>query len=212
MPAPGLSPDPRMADRVGPTASEPRARRLFLVRHGETESSLRHVYSGRADIPLTDAGREQARTVAESLAGAGVDAVYSSPLVRAADTAAAIARATGAPLKIEQRLIEVDYTPIEGLDRDGAHERWGARFEEWRSDPFGSPLPGMEPLSEALERARSVTSEALAASECPVIVGHQGILRLVLVAVGRVDADCFFSTRLEEAEPMEIDAPVAAPR
>jgi broad specificity phosphatase PhoE len=177
------------------------------VRHGQTASSTRGAYSGHTDIPLTDTGREQARRAGDRLAGAGVDAVCSSPLRRAAETAEAIAQATGAPLRIDERLVEVDYGPLEGLDRDSARERFGAPFENWRLDPYGSPLPGIEPLNEVLGRARSATSDALAAFERPVLVGHQGILRLVLVVLGRIEPSAYFSTRVPEAEPIEIVAP-----
>lgn len=194
---------------MGPAAArpQPRERRLYLVRHGQTASSARGAYSGHTDIPLTETGREQARRAGERLAEAGVDAVCFSPLLRAAETAEAIGRATGAPLRIDDRLVEVDYGPLEGLDRDGALERFGARFENWRLDPYGSPLPGIEPLDEVLRRARSATSEALAAFERPVLVGHQGILRLILVVLGQIEPSAYFSTRVPEAEPIEIAAP-----
>ena len=188
----------------------PRARRLFVVRHGETQRSADHIYSGQADVPLTDAGREQARLAGERLADAGIDAIWSSPLCRATDTAEAIAEATGAPVRIDKRLIEVDYGALEGFDRQRARNHFGEAFEQWRSDPFNSPLDGMEPLGDALERARNATADALAASECPVLVGHQGILRLVLVALGQVEASSYFSVRLSEAEPMEIAEPAVA--
>jgi ribonuclease H / adenosylcobalamin/alpha-ribazole phosphatase len=184
-----------------------RARRLHVVRHGETERSAAHAYSGQADIPLTETGREQARHAAERLAGSGVDGIVSSPLSRAADTARAIADATGAPLEVDERLIEVDYGPLEGLDRDKARERFGDPFADWREDPFGSPLPGMETLDDALQRAGAATADALAAFEHPVLVAHQGILRLVLVALGHIEPGDYFKTRLSEADPLEIKAP-----
>lgn len=165
------------------------------------------IYSGRADIPLTATGVDQARRAAEQLSGAGVDAIYSSPLIRAQETGRTIAAATGAPFAIEPRLIEVDYGPIEGLDRAAARERFGTQFEAWRDDPYGSPLPGMEPLGAALARAREATAHAIAAHVCPVLVGHQGILRLVLVALGQIEPGDYFSTRLDEAQPIEIAAP-----
>ena len=187
-----------------------RAERLYLVRHGRTQLSARGAYSGRRDAPLTEEGREQARQVAERLQGTGVDAVYSSPLSRAADTARAIAEATGAPLLVDERLTEVDYGPIEGFDRQTARERFSEAFQAWRDDPFGAPLAGMEPLPEAFARARDATSEAIATARCPVIVGHQGILRLVLVALGGIDASEYFTTRFEEAAPLLIDSPSVA--
>ena len=188
------------------------AGRITLVRHGQTERSARAAYSGQLDIPLTSLGREQARRCAEQLAGAGVDAVYTSPLVRARETGKAIADAAGVPLTVEDRLIEVDYGPIEGLDREDARAKYGQPFSAWRADPFGSPVPGMEPLGDALERASAATADALEACEHPVLVAHQGILRIVLIALGELEPDDYFSLRLHEAEPIVVAAPaIVAP-
>jgi broad specificity phosphatase PhoE len=188
------------------------ARTVTLVRHGQTERSARAAYSGQLDIPLTSLGREQAVRCAEQLAGSGIDGVYTSPLVRARDTAQAIADAAGVPLIVDDRLIEVDYGPFEGLDRDGARAKYGQPFADWRADPFGSPVPGMEPLPVALERASAATADALDACEHPVLVAHQGILRIVLIAIGELAPEDYFSRRLREAEPIVISAPaVVAP-
>jgi probable phosphoglycerate mutase len=169
-------------------------------------------YSGRLDIPLTDTGREQARQAAAALAGAGVDAVVTSPLARARETAQAIADATGAPLTVDERLTEIDYGSFEGLDRAGARAQLGQAFEDWRDDPFGAPVPGMEPLPAALERASAATADALAAHAHPVLVGHQGILRIVLVALGELAPADYFTRRLQEAEPVVIHRPVVQVR
>ena len=186
------------------------AERVYLVRHGQTESSARKAYSGRSDIALTEEGREQARAAAVKLACKGVDGVFSSPLSRARDTARAIADATGAPLTVDERLTEVDYGGFEGLDRAAASERFGQAFDDWRADPFGAPVPGMEPLGEALERARAATADALAACARPVIVGHQGILRIVLIALGELAPEDYFTLRLHEADPIIVRAPTVA--
>ncbi len=197
----GAGSSPRPSEHVA-------ARRVTLVRHGQTERSKVGAYSGRLDIALTDSGREQARQTAQRLVGAGIDAVITSPLQRARDTAQAIADATGAPLRVDERLTEVDYGPFEGLDRDGARARIGPAFGDWREDPFGAPVPGTEPLTDALTRARAATEEALAAHDHPVIVGHQGILRIVLIALGEIEPGDYFHTRLAEADPIAVDAPV----
>ncbi|MGH2901700.1 MAG: histidine phosphatase family protein, partial [Solirubrobacteraceae bacterium] len=128
-------------------------------------------------------------------------------LVRARDTAQAIAAAAGVALTIDERLIEVDYGPFEGLDRAGALARFGRPFQDYRADPFGSPVPGMEPLTDALARARAATADALAAHDHPVLVGHQGILRIVLVALGEIEPGEYFDTRLNEAEPVVVERP-----
>lgn len=186
------------------------ARIVTLVRHGQTERSATGTYSGRLDIPLTELGRRQARDTARQLAGAGIDAVVTSPLQRARDTAQAIADAAGVALTVDERLTEVDYGPFEGLDRDGARAALCESYENWRDDPFGAPVPGMEPLGDALQRARAATADALAAHEHPVIVGHQGILRIVLVALGEIAPGDYFQTRMHEAQPVVVEAPAVA--
>ena len=184
------------------------ARALYLVRHGQTESSARLAYSGRSDVALTPEGREQAQRAARRLARTGgIDAVYSSPLSRARDTAQAITTATGAPLTVDERLTEVDYGRFEGVDRAGARALVGQAFEDWRADPFGAPVPGMEPLADALERARAATADAIARAELPVIVGHQGILRIVLIALGELAPGDYFTLRLHEADPIHVERP-----
>lgn len=180
------------------------ARRLYLIRHGETELSVRRCYSGRRDVPLTERGQEQARLAGQRLCDAGLDAVYSSPLSRATQTARVIAEAASVPLLVDERLVEVDYGPLEGMDRDGARQHFGVSYTAWRADPMGVTLPGAEPLREALTRTASVTREAIGAWRCPVLVAHQGILRLVLIALGRIGPDDYFGTRLAEAEPIEL--------
>ena len=183
------------------------AHTVTLVRHGQTARSKLKAYSGRLDVPLTDEGREQAARAAAALAGTGIDAVVTSPLVRARDTPQAIADAAAVPLAVDERLTEIDYGRFEGLDRAGARAKFGQAFEDWREDPFGAPLPGMETLSAALERARPATADALAASEHPVIVGHQGILRIVLIALGQLAPGDYFRRRLHEAEPVVVQQP-----
>jgi len=187
------------------------ARALYLVRHGQTESSARMAYSGRSDIALTDEGRAQARRAAQKLAEiGGVDAVYSSPLSRARDTARAIADATGATLTVDERLTEVDYGRFEGLDRAQASAVVGEAFDDWRADPFGAPVPGMEPLADALARASAATADVLDAASRPVIVGHQGILRIVLIALGELAPEGYFTRRLHEADPILVEHPSIA--
>lgn len=183
------------------------AHTVTLVRHGQTERSKIRAYSGQLDVALTGEGREQARRAAARLAGSDIDAIVSSPLVRARDTAQAIADATGVPLTVDDRLIEIDYGLFEGLDRAGARAKFGQAFEDWRADPFGAAVPGMETLSHALERARAATADALARAEHPVLVGHQGILRIVLIALGELAPEDYFTLQLREAEPVVVAHP-----
>jgi broad specificity phosphatase PhoE len=126
--------------------------RLILVRHGETEHNRGQVTLGRADVPLTDRGRDQARAVAASFASPPA-AVYSSPLSRALDTARAIA-GTGAPPTVDDALIEMDIGEMEHLTGADLRERYPDFLRQWMSiDVATARMPGGETLLEVQDRA-----------------------------------------------------------
>lgn len=89
---------------------------IYIVRHGQTARNKAKLLQGRSDIPLNESGIVQAEAAAEWFQNQEnrVDVVYSSPLKRAVETAKIIA--PNVPLLIEDRLIEMDYGPYEGMD------------------------------------------------------------------------------------------------
>ena len=125
---------------------------IYIIRHGQTEKNRANVLQGRSDIPLNDSGRQQAEEVKNQFIKAGIhfDLVYTSPLIRAVQTAAIIAE--GIPQLKDDRLIEMDYGPYEGMDlADPAPE-----VLEFFRDFVHNPAPeGMEQLSSVTERAGS---------------------------------------------------------
>jgi broad specificity phosphatase PhoE len=88
---------------------------LLLVRHGETDWNAEGRLQGHTDTPLNDYGRRQAARLAEELAGDGIDAVYSSDLSRARETAEIVAAHLGLPVVIEPGLREKNWGSWEGL-------------------------------------------------------------------------------------------------
>jgi broad specificity phosphatase PhoE len=86
---------------------------LLVIRHGETEWSRTGRHTGRTDVPLTDKGRDEARSAARTLDGWEIDAVFSSPLVRARETAELVG--FGQLAFIDDDLVEWDYGVYEGI-------------------------------------------------------------------------------------------------
>ena len=94
------------------------AKHIYFVRHGESESNVDHIHR-RGETQLTDAGRAQAAIVAERIERIGVDALITSPYVRARDTAAAISARIGLPAEPNELLTEWELpTIINGRHRD----------------------------------------------------------------------------------------------
>jgi broad specificity phosphatase PhoE len=126
--------------------------RLILVRHGETEHNRGQITLGRADVPLNDRGRAQARALAASFATPPA-AVYTSPLSRALDTARAIA-GEGAPPIVEPALIEMDIGEMEHLTGAELRERYPDFLRQWMSaEAADARMPGGETLREVQDRA-----------------------------------------------------------
>jgi len=88
---------------------------LLLVRHGETDWNADGRLQGQTDRPLSDYGREQARQLAEDLHGEGFDAIYSSDLSRARETAEIVGGRLGLRVELDPDLREKDWGNWEGL-------------------------------------------------------------------------------------------------
>ena len=130
---------------------------LYLVRHGATANNRAkppRLQGRRTDPPLSDEGLAQARQTGKFLADSPLDAVYSSPLLRARQTAEAIAEPHGLAVEVVEDLIEVDVGVWEGRDWD---EIQGADPEAYRgfmTDATINPYLGGENLKTVLARAK----------------------------------------------------------
>ena len=87
---------------------------LYLIRHGKTALNHANVLQGRSDYPLNEEGIRQAEDAARMLKDVHFDHVFTSPLIRAVQTAKIIA--PEAEPVVDERLIEMDYGPYEGMD------------------------------------------------------------------------------------------------
>lgn len=148
---------------------------LYLVRHGETDWNRQRRIQGRTDIPLNDAGREQARLTGMLLTRRPVTRVYASPLGRALETAQIIAAQLGlGEPHTRDALVERDYGAAEGL----SFAEIDARY------PEGMPVPGRESREAVARRVVPALVELAAEhpGEALVVVSHGGAIRAALMA------------------------------
>jgi broad specificity phosphatase PhoE len=168
------------AGRGGP-AGVPGAR-VVLVRHGETAWHAENRFAGASDVALTRRGREQAEALAAWAAGAGLSALWCSPLARARDTAAAVARATGLQPRVDPRLRELGFGRAEGHTIAEMERLWPDRVAAFRADPVQGHLPGGEDPRAAADRGTACVRDL--ARTHPggrvLAVAHNTLLRLVL--------------------------------
>jgi broad specificity phosphatase PhoE len=172
---------------------------ILLARHGESDWNVARRWQGHADRPLTDKGREQARALAERLARVELDAVYSSDLRRAADTAAEVARAQGLEVQQLVELREVDVGSWSGLTRAEAEERFPEGVARWREG-----FPGWddgETYEAMTERVLGAVLRIAAEHEHGrvLVVSHGGPLRAFHAAALGLDVHTY--RRMRPVEP-----------
>jgi broad specificity phosphatase PhoE len=158
--------------------------RIFLIRHGETAENLQMRYLGIRDEPLTRNGRKQARRVAAALSRLSIRAIISSPLRRAADTAAQIQKACGIELRLDSRLAEGSFGRWEGLTREevlALGNQDSGLLARWESDPACAPPEG-ESIRSIQERVVNLVEELQSefAGSSIALVSHVGPIKALL--------------------------------
>ena len=123
---------------------------IFLARHGESDWNVEKRFQGHKDRPLTERGREQAHALADLVASEEIDAVYTSPLSRARETAEIVAVRAGLEPVALAELREVDTGSWSGLSRADVEGRFPEGYIRWRSG--GSGWEDGETYEEMAER------------------------------------------------------------
>jgi broad specificity phosphatase PhoE len=159
------------------------SRRLLLIRHGETVWNHEHRFTTHTDVPLSDAGMEQARTAAQALSAIVIDRIYSSPLQRTRATAEAIADLQQPRPRIttDERLTEVDAGPFEGMtEQELESGPLAADFARWHTDGTPEFPDGSEPFDDALVRAAAFLDEHDGEPGTTLVVTHGSLARLMV--------------------------------
>ena len=182
--------------------------RLFLVRHGETESNRLGLALGQNDVPLNERGALQAEQLAVALGREPLVAVYASPLRRTLETARAVAGALGLEVAIDERLIEMDIGELDGLTFAEVRERYPGLLEEWVSGPGPSMrMPGGERLVDVQERAWAAVTELAARhpEDAVAAVSHNFVILSLLTKVLGLELSQFRRLRHAVAAVSVID-------
>ena len=160
---------------------------ILLVRHGETDWNLERRWQGHADRPLNETGREQARALAEELAIDPPDAVYSSDLCRASETAQIVADRLGLTVALDARLREVDVGEWSGMTAAEVELRYPEGMR--RRLAGGAGWERGERYEAMAERVLAALHDIAAVETGRVlVVSHGGAMRAVWHACGCSDS------------------------
>jgi ribonuclease H / adenosylcobalamin/alpha-ribazole phosphatase len=187
-----------------PAAGEPTV--TVLLRHGQTAMSVQKRYAGRSDVPLTQAGVQQAVAAAKRLASAGLEVIVTSPLQRAVATAAEVAAVTAAPVVTDEGFRETDFGAWEGLTFAEVRQRWPDEMTAWLADP-AVPPPGGESLIEVSTRVTSALHRVLAGRQRQrmLIVSHVTPIKALVAAALLAPPAALYRMHLDVAALCEID-------
>jgi len=181
--------------------------RLFALRHGATDYSRERRFAGSRDVPLTTDGRLQAEAMAQALAGAGVAAVYTSPLERARVCAELIAKPHRLDTRVEPDFREMAFGGWEGITREELSARSPREAEAWRLTPHLVTPPGGEALGDVAARVRGALGRLIAAhpGETAVLVSHAIVVRLIVLAALGLGPERLWSVDASPAGITEIE-------
>lgn len=156
--------------------------RVFLVRHGATVLTAEDRFAGATNVPLSEAGREQARRLARRLVGEQISAVYASPLDRTAETARIVAEPHGCAVQTHEGLREISHGHWEQMTRGEVEEKYPEEAASWDADPYTFAPTGGESGLAVTARALPVLIELVKRHPGTniLIVSHKATIRLLL--------------------------------
>ncbi len=187
-----------------PAQGEPTV--TLLLRHGQTPNSVQKRYAGVSDVPLTEAGVQQAAAAGQRLASAGITVIVTSPLRRAVRTAEEVAATSGAPVEADEDFRETDFGAWDGLTFAEVRERWPAELTAWLADPSVAP-PGGESFLDVSARVSGALRRVLAGhrGQTVLIVSHVTPIKTLVAAALLAPPPALYRMHLDVAALCQVD-------
>lgn len=154
---------------------------ILITRHGETRSNRESRYAGWSDEPLVPAGRAQARRLAASLRGVGVERIRTSGIRRARQTADLVSAVLGVPVLEDERLNELRMGPWEGLSETEISAQFPHEYDTWCRRPHELRLPGRETLDDLAARVGPAFVDSVSSGRRELLITHVAVVRLAML-------------------------------
>jgi broad specificity phosphatase PhoE len=168
--------------------------KLILARHGETVWNVEKIYRGRADVNLDEVGIKQAELLGKYLSNWKLEAIYSSPVKRALDTANIVARYQKIGVYTAEGLIDFDYGEWQSLPEQEVTRLYPALLDEWHNNPHKVKMPGGESLEDVRRRAIEVVNDALSKYQGSIVlVSHRVVIKVLICSLLGLDNSHFWN-------------------
>ncbi len=158
---------------------------VYLIRHGETDWNIEGRWQGQADVSLNENGLKQAVLIAGKLREVNLQAIFSSDLIRAIQTAQEIARLQGLRIIIDKRLREIHQGDWQGMLVSDIKEKYAEKFRQRMTDPYSVAPPGGETAREVKDRVMNALNDII--KDYPAgnvaIISHGFALAVMLTCI-----------------------------
>jgi len=181
--------------------------RLYLIRHGETEWNRMAKTQGRMDIDLSSEGYAQAERLADRLQQDGINAIYSSDLKRAYNTASVLADRLNIRVNLSVHLREMDFGCWEGMDFESIRREYSDIHSLWISSPNKAKIPEGEELIKVQSRATGMIRGILNLhkGERIALVSHGVTLKCMIFGLLGIDLGNLSKIRLDNCSISVIE-------
>jgi len=170
--------------------------KLFLIRHGQTDSNVEGRYQGSLETNLTEKGMEQAAAAKKYLSKVKFSGIYSSPLKRAMQSAAIIAKDSGLEIKVRKDLREINFGKWEGMRFEEINSKYRQDYQDWLADPYNNSPTGGESFGSVIERASKTVKDVVAKNpdgSSVAIITHGGVILALIVNWLQIPSQCWRS-------------------
>ena len=175
---------------------------ILLVRHGETVANREGIFRGRKDFPLNENGIAQAKQLAEHITrNFKIEAIYSSPLSRATQTAEPIAKMFNIPIDIENDLTNISLGEWEGVPYEKIEREFPEQYHLWLTEPEKLRIPGGETLADVQSRSVASLKKLVHKhiGQTIAVVSHRAVLKPLIAGILDIAEPYFWKIHIDNA-------------
>ena len=181
---------------------------LYIIRHGKTDWNIRHKLQGRTDIPLNDEGRRMSEEARETYRDVHFDICFSSPLIRARETAEILLKGRNIPVLTDNRLAEMGFGSYEGIENSFLIPDCPINVLFHSPERYTDPPGGAESLDGLFARTGAFLRERvfplLNEGQDVLIVGHGAMNSSIISQIRQLPRAQFWSAGIENCKLMKL--------
>ncbi len=175
--------------------------RIILVRHGECQGNREGLFRGRNNFPLNENGFIQANELAVEIKKFNPIRIFTSPLLRAIQTAHEIGKVCQVEIEISEGINNIELGPWEGKSKNYISENFPEEWDIWLKEPEKLNVPGIETIDNVQQRARNVLDNIVASyrGKIVVIVSHRAVLKPLIASCLDINRPYFWRIHIDTA-------------